>query len=165
MKIILFSILASILVIAAVIGVYFYVNSQQDVPETYTSTDKEECQRIEFLCIEGYERFDDDLGCGCRPKVSCTKESKLCPDGSYVGRQGPDCEFTICPSDIQHKCLPEQRNAELCTQDLTPVCGYVQVECFRAPCNPVPQTFNNECYACSNERVQYWIEGSCQTAK
>lgn len=30
--------------------------------------------------------------------VMCTMEAKLCPDGSYVGRTGPKCEFTACPS-------------------------------------------------------------------
>src|SRR4030042_4779631 len=28
--------------------------------------------------------------------VVCTQEVKLCPDGSYVNRAGPDCEFTEC---------------------------------------------------------------------
>lgn len=29
--------------------------------------------------------------------VACTQEAKLCPDGSYVGRSGPRCEFSPCP--------------------------------------------------------------------
>jgi hypothetical protein len=29
--------------------------------------------------------------------LACTEEAKLCPDGSYVGRTGPNCEFAICP--------------------------------------------------------------------
>ena len=29
--------------------------------------------------------------------ISCTQEAKLCPDGSYVSRTGPNCEFTQCP--------------------------------------------------------------------
>ncbi|MBI4708749.1 MAG: hypothetical protein HY764_00915 [Candidatus Portnoybacteria bacterium] len=33
---------------------------------------------------------------GMRQKT-CTMEAKLCPDGSYVGRTGPNCEFTLCP--------------------------------------------------------------------
>ncbi|MBU2037389.1 Gmad2 immunoglobulin-like domain-containing protein [Patescibacteria group bacterium] len=28
---------------------------------------------------------------------ACTEEAKLCPDGSYVGRTGPNCEFAPCP--------------------------------------------------------------------
>jgi len=29
----------------------------------------------------------------------CTMEVKVCPDGSFVGRIGPDCEFAECPLD------------------------------------------------------------------
>jgi hypothetical protein len=31
---------------------------------------------------------------------ACTEEAKQCPDGSYVGRTGPDCEFAACPSVV-----------------------------------------------------------------
>lgn len=31
--------------------------------------------------------------------VACTLEARLCPDGSYVGRQGPNCEFAACPGE------------------------------------------------------------------
>ena len=29
--------------------------------------------------------------------VACTQEVKVCPDGSAVGRTGPNCEFSPCP--------------------------------------------------------------------
>ncbi|MFA6476170.1 MAG: hypothetical protein WCV68_02005 [Candidatus Paceibacterota bacterium] len=29
---------------------------------------------------------------------ACTEEAKVCPDGSSVGRQGPNCEFAPCPA-------------------------------------------------------------------
>lgn len=29
--------------------------------------------------------------------VYCTQDAKMCPDGSYVGRTGPKCEFAPCP--------------------------------------------------------------------
>lgn len=33
--------------------------------------------------------------------VACTMEAKMCPDGkTYVGRQGPNCEFAKCPGEI-----------------------------------------------------------------
>jgi len=36
-----------------------------------------------------------------KPKeVGCTLEAKICPDGSAVGRSGPNCEFAPCPSTI-----------------------------------------------------------------
>ncbi|MFH1054778.1 MAG: hypothetical protein V1744_01655 [Candidatus Altiarchaeota archaeon] len=43
------------------------------------------------------------LFAGCEVKqqpvkpVACTTEAKVCPDGSTVGRVGPDCEFQRCP--------------------------------------------------------------------
>lgn len=33
--------------------------------------------------------------------VACTMEAKLCPDGSYVGRVSPNCEFAPCPLEEQ----------------------------------------------------------------
>jgi hypothetical protein len=55
-------------------------------------------------------------GCGTAPQnplpnqVACTMEAKLCADGSYVGRQGPKCEFAPCPSEALCEggpCPPE----------------------------------------------------------
>ncbi len=31
--------------------------------------------------------------------VMCTMDARECPDGSYVGRTGPHCEFTPCPGN------------------------------------------------------------------
>lgn len=28
---------------------------------------------------------------------ACTLEARICPDGSAVGREGPNCEFAACP--------------------------------------------------------------------
>lgn len=30
-------------------------------------------------------------------QVACTMDAKICPDGSAVGRTGPNCEFAPCP--------------------------------------------------------------------
>lgn len=40
-------------------------------------------------------------------QVVCTMEAKLCPDGSYVGRTGPKCEFTPCPEDKNVQAVKE----------------------------------------------------------
>jgi hypothetical protein len=38
------------------------------------------------------------LGASPTPSAkACTQEAKLCPDGSYVGRTGANCEFAPCP--------------------------------------------------------------------
>lgn len=47
-----------------------------------------------FVCgIGSYALFAG----GKNNTVACTQEAKICPDGSSVGRTGPDCEFTQCP--------------------------------------------------------------------
>lgn len=37
--------------------------------------------------------------------VACTMEAKLCPNGSYVGRSGPNCEFSPCPLDTSPSAI------------------------------------------------------------
>jgi hypothetical protein len=32
--------------------------------------------------------------------VACAQDARLCPDGTYVGRTGPNCEFMSCPNGI-----------------------------------------------------------------
>jgi len=36
-------------------------------------------------------------GYGIQKQASCTLEAKICPDGTAVGRTGPNCEFAPCP--------------------------------------------------------------------
>lgn len=37
--------------------------------------------------------------------VACTQEAKQCPDGSYVARTGPTCEFSACPTSTAKTAL------------------------------------------------------------
>lgn len=62
-----------ILIIVAVvfaIGIFMYMNNP--APTEYQNGSEEE-------------------------PVFCTQEAMLCPDGSYVGRVPPTCEFAQCP--------------------------------------------------------------------
>jgi len=43
--------------------------------------------------------------------VVCTQEAKQCPDGSYVGRSGPNCEFASCP--LSNSTLKESLQARI----------------------------------------------------
>ncbi|MDO8481197.1 MAG: hypothetical protein Q7S65_05300 [Nanoarchaeota archaeon] len=113
----------------------------QKLPETtdnrsFVSTDLDECSRLKFMCIQGMEPFSDETGCGCKP---VQEEGKL---------QAVDC-------------LPEQRNAEICTLEYRPVCGWndpAKIQCIRYPC---AQTYSNPCSACQNENVISYTEGEC----
>lgn len=109
-------------------------NLNNSLSVKYVSYDVDECSRILFTCIDEYKPFSDNTGCGCKKEA----EQK---ENIY--------------------CTPNQRNAQACIEIYQPVCGYVQVECITTPCNPVPETFSNNCFACSNERVSYYTEGAC----
>ena len=54
--------------------------------------------------------------------VACTQEAKQCPDGSYVSRSGPQCEFAECP-----KAVPVPSTTSTGTVSgvvsLSPACG------------------------------------------
>ena len=95
---------------------------------------------------------------------ACTAEAKMCPDGSFVGRTGPDCQFAPCPeiaSPERITCTDEMKQAEACTLEYAPVCGLVEVQCIKAPCYPVPETFSNGCSACAQGNVTSYTEGEC----
>jgi len=44
---------------------------------------------------------------GGEEPVACTQDAKLCPDGSYVGRVGLDCEFALCPDAPQWPAIKQ----------------------------------------------------------
>ena len=42
--------------------------------------------------------------------VFCTLDVKMCPDGTYLSREGPNCEFPECPIC----CDPSGKNQGFC---------------------------------------------------
>ena len=97
--------------------------------------------------------------------VMCTMDAKMCPDGSYVGRSGPSCAFAPCPlvsvDQKSHVCTATEKEAQACTREYAPVCGQVVVQCIKAPCPPIPQTFSNGCSACGQGNVDSYTAGAC----
>lgn len=57
-------------------------------------------------------------------------------------------------------CTSESRNAEACTLQYQPVCGWFNssVQCIKYPC---AQTYSNPCIACQDGKVEYITEGTC----
>jgi murein DD-endopeptidase MepM/ murein hydrolase activator NlpD len=64
--------------------------------------------------------------------VACTKEARICPDGSAVGRVGPNCEFAPCPiiegnTCAQGACSPSSgADAAVPYQAIPPVAEFLQ---------------------------------------
>ena len=89
------------------------------------------------------------------PPTACTQEAKLCPDGSAVGRTGPNCEFAACPP-AGMKCLKDSDCPSpqyLCeeTQGVGTACPSTDPTCV-----PTRTTTAGECkvkvgYGCSKD--------------
>ena len=59
-------------------------------------------------------------------------------------------------------CNSEQRQADVCAEIYQPVCAVVEIQCIKAPCDPVSQTFGNKCEACKNPLVKSYVNGECK---
>jgi len=90
------------------------------------------------------------------PWKACTEEAKICPDGSAVGRTWPNCAFAPCPASAGWTAWT------VCTADYTPVCASVAVQCIKAPCPPIEQTFSNKCMMNANKLAKFLYNGECK---
>ena len=64
-----------------------------------------------FVIVAAVLVFLDRPG-GTPSPIACTQEAKLCPDGSYVGRTGPNCEFAPCPEPTPFETTVYLREGE-----------------------------------------------------
>lgn len=78
--------------------------------------------------------------------VACSEEAKICPDGSAVGRTGPNCEFEACPNSnvnvgTDRDCLITGCSGQVCAgAEITTTCEmkpeyvcYDSATCERQP--------------------------------
>lgn len=56
----------------------------------------------------------------------------------------------------------DQNNDIMCTAIYKPVCASVQVQCIKAPCNPVAQTFWNSCEMSKSWNATFLYEWECK---
>lgn len=60
--------------------------------------------------------------------------------------------------------IPVEENTQpvMCTMDYTPVCAEVQVQCIKAPCPPIKETFGNTCQMDANKLARFLYTGECK---
>jgi len=87
------------------------------------------------------------LSAGCaqtNPPKACTEEARLCPDGTAVGRVGPNCEFAPCPNMTNCTCPQGYvQEGDVCT----PACYYSTPKCLMPSilCNATQKTLEQAC--------------------
>lgn len=58
--------------------------------------------------------------------------------------------------------VEENTQPVICTMDYTPVCAEVQVQCIKAPCPPIKETFGNKCQMDANKLATFLYTGECK---
>lgn len=117
------------------------------------------------------------MGAGCISK----KPQGLIPDDfgnntttssitkKYVAKGKEQCDALRFQCEVGKKpffdevgcgCEDDITSAEFCTEEYKPVCGELEVQCIRAPCPPIRQTYGNRCLA-EKENAKNIIEGEC----
>ncbi|MCK5555369.1 MAG: hypothetical protein KAI76_03960 [Alphaproteobacteria bacterium] len=50
--------------------------------------------------------------------IDCTIDVKQCPNGSYVSRHEPQCEFSPCPEESSEEIEPDASNSSFAIPEL-----------------------------------------------
>ncbi len=99
------------------------------LPARYNYDFKTGFEEVDQL-VHTLKAFEPATAHSSQSPVACTQEAKQCPNGSYVSRTGPNCEFTACPGDgtlVGHVTIG-------------PNCPVEQVG---NPCTPTPQAYTS----------------------
>jgi putative hemolysin len=65
--------------------------------------------------------------------------------------------------DWASEIVKEDDEPKICTKEYIPVCAEVQVQCIKAPCPPIKQTFGNKCTMNANKLAKFLYEWECKT--
>lgn len=142
-------------------GTFYYVAALLGAKNGFTGTntillgDRIAPQTTEFrdsLIIVNYADRKPDESFSVQPSMGVSRYFKII---------GGELKETKPGEASETVCQPSQRNAEACAQVYAPVCATVEIQCIRAPCNPIKETFGNSCEACRNSLVKSYTQGEC----
>lgn len=102
-----------------------------------------------LVAFDVFRTPEENLGNKDGESVACTADATMCPDGSYLGRSGPKCEF-VCPTyEINGVGILSGQVT------LSPTCP---VERFPADPNCAPKAFVTDVTAVKDETLQIVAE-------
>ena len=86
----------------------------------------------------------------------CTlADGTVCEERAYMRWECWTSDAWVSPGN------PEET---ACTMEYAPVCASVAIQCIKAPCNPVQQTFSNRCVMEQNKLTTFVHDGECGSA-
>jgi hypothetical protein len=130
-------------------------------------------QRDSHGCLgpAGYSWNETEKGCVREWEIGELRYQvnsfQSCVDSGYLVMESSprQCKTTSGRTFIEEieeriNSCDEDNRPTICTMDFVPVCGYFEesIQCIKEPCG---QTYSNGCMACSDEKVDYWIDGEC----
>lgn len=87
------------------------------------------------------------------PKLkACTLEAKLCPDGTSVGRTGPSCEFTPCPTS-ESTSSPDISTWKTYVNKVSGFSIKYPKNWFNYVLNDIPNIVDKQVIVLSNEKI------------
>lgn len=80
----------------------------------------------------------------------------VCEERAYMrGECGAPQQGQTSPAN------PGEEEATVCTMEYAPVCASVAVQCIKAPCPAIEQTFGNKCMMNGNKLATFLHDGEC----
>lgn len=133
---VLIIILVLILLIIAIFGLYFYQNKENSTTLNCADYSIDECPLNCVVCPP----CEECSSLKCQKKESCEK----------IG-------FNKSWYNPPNMC---KTRGEICPEFYHQVCGWFDqsVNCLKYPC---AKEFPNECFACADLKVKYWVDGEC----
>jgi len=177
----LIGVLFALLVSISIVGSYQTMNTPDDGTVTPSPqpilTEIQARMIAASTCVKGGETlgvgiynensktwwFDANLNAtrsGCNPACVVNEETK----SAEINWR---CTGAILPPSSSSeiiRCSAESRKGDMCPAIYGPVCATVNVQCIKAPCPPIQQTFPAPCEACHNPLVSEYVPGECPVA-
>jgi hypothetical protein len=92
---------------------------------------------------------------GCVPTCNVSAKTKTAELKWNCAENNENSSSTIACEDADRNPQKE------CPAVEDPVCATVQIQCVKAPCDPIKETFGNACEACRNPLVSEYANGEC----
>jgi len=90
-------------------------------------------------------------------------DGSICEEWDYFNSKGVTCTPPDDDGKIEggYYCTDMDRQADVCTLEYAPVCGWFDPEKVQCATYPCASTFSNKCFACQDATVLYATEGQC----